>query len=670
LDPTGSARSEAATTTVESRAHALDQALERLASAAAFAKPRHQEDLFALAGDLLDAPGGLEALAERAPQFDGAGVFTGGPWESPARLLPRLVKLGLLGQGVTPTLEALSNLRMLALAEGRVLEPAIAPDRAARYLTELLALHLTELRGEPGADAGTKLERRARRLFELLNRAVDSTSLIQRASEEIELLAAQRPIVTQPVEKLVAATLGYARRMGGQARPAGPAEEVLLRPLEPFRLACEESSPRLVPSADADAKGSVEAQLTAARAGTELLQTTGIAPRSLAVALRWIAERAPEHLAEALSLDESGTAQARQHAELVARLVLAAVHTETRYAIEGLRCTLERCLLAQREVRVGLEHLTQLDSCPQARAALGISANAADPNGSTRSILIAGSLAVLGSPLGMGQGDHPTCQSVRGISLWSQHAPGELLKHVAQAAHSGFLTLSFEGQVLRSDLMGEGLAKDPLDASLDPISRLLVPHLDRLYNYLMALATGRGQDGHRWVNPALYGRWIPSGFELAELDFPTPQGHGAFLRRFYATHHPRYRPQGELRFPNPVGILVTDVHGRLLGPHAVTIQRIPRSPGEAGEERVYFYNPNNEGRQDWGGGVRPTVRGHGERPGESSLPFAHFASRVYAFHYDPHEQGDPHAISEAVIADSARRAASSWMSSLTHRVTP
>jgi len=104
--------------------------------------------------------------------------------------------------------------------------------------------------------------------------------------------------------------------------------------------------------------------------------------------------------------------------------------------------------------------------------------------------------------------------------------------------------------------------------------------------------------------------------------------------------------------------MVTDVHGGLLGPHAVSVQRIAPSP--AGKMRIYFFNPNNEGRQDWGQDTSPTVSGNGEQPGESSLPFERFVSRLYAFHYDPLEEGDAYAVPEETVSGVSRMAAETW----------
>ncbi len=105
-------------------------------------------------------------------------------------------------------------------------------------------------------------------------------------------------------------------------------------------------------------------------------------------------------------------------------------------------------------------------------------------------------------------------------------------------------------------------------------------------------------------------------------------------------------------------MMVTDVHGNLFGPHAVSIRRIASDPG--GKLRIYFFNPNHEGRQDWGGGVNPSVAGRGERHGESSLPFEQFVSRMYAFHYDPCEEGDAWAVPSELVENISRMARESW----------
>jgi len=86
---------------------------------------------------------------------------------------------------------------------------------------------------------------------------------------------------------------------------------------------------------------------------------------------------------------------------------------------------------------------------------------------------------------------------------------------------------------------------------------------------------------------------------------------------------------------------------RFIGWHAITIQRVSLDP--RGKMRVYFFNPNNDSGQDWGDEVKVSTAAHGERHGEASLPFEQFASRLYLFHYDRAEGGEPADVDRAEL---------------------
>jgi hypothetical protein len=134
------------------------------------------------------------------------------------------------------------------------------------------------------------------------------------------------------------------------------------------------------------------------------------------------------------------------------------------------------------------------------------------------------------------------------------------------------------------------------------------------------------------VNPSFYGHWIPNGF-ISAYNYLTQSIHqyDQFVRTFYAAFHPSYNGGKQIIYPVPTGLFITNAKAEMLGFHAVSILRVSEDP--EGKMRVYFLNPNNEGRQDWGQGINPTIHGHGEEAGESSLPFAHFTARAYAIHF-------------------------------------
>jgi hypothetical protein len=169
----------------------------------------------------------------------------------------------------------------------------------------------------------------------------------------------------------------------------------------------------------------------------------------------------------------------------------------------------------------------------------------------------------------------------------------------------------------------------------------------------------RDEDPHRWINPEFHGWWTGRGFRIA-VDVATGhlQNLNDFLRYFYASYHPYFNDNQPVIHPQPAGIAVTDTAGRFIGWHAITIQRVGLDPEQV--MRVYFYNPNNDSGQDWGNGVVVSTAGSGERFGEASLPFEEFASRLYIFHYDALEPGNPDAVEQPLLDDITVLVHQSW----------
>lgn len=643
----------------ETLATKLDRALDSLASAKPFARAVYQTDVFQLAEALMGSAEGLRALYQRAGSFDEMGVFSGGPWEDPAKLQPPLVAGSLNGAGVYPVVETLSELRMLAIASGRAVSPRVSQQEALDFLNETMALNLQFLfpadteqeRIEAGPHRFSNM-----RLFALIAEELDLKTLHEEVVSEIDQICAQRPVMTQRVRRMI--------RMAERIPPDKAKDPDMQARLEHYSRAVAgptplcQSEPRWADYRQALTKLSHDQLAQEAAVFAASMGSTGLACAHHAILVRHLRRYEPELLSESLGLNEAGKASLEQHREVVHQLIKVAVLPGTAQALYGLARLLERGLLARSEVVVGLERLVDLDFQTEVRRQL-LRQHGKHEGLTAHSILLAGALAVLGQPLGVGQGNNPTCQAARGISLWSEHAPGYLLEIVISAARDGLVETRFEGATLRTDQLAS-VSQRQLDTELDPVSLVLVPHLDKLYEDMMGRVALRPEDSHKWVNPGLYGRWVPKGFASAFVDLKqsTVADFEGFVRRFYATHHPAYNDGHRLMYPNPVGICVTNSHGDYLGPHAVSLRRVQEDPH--GKLRAYFYNPNNEGRQDWGLDVKPTISGNGEEEGESSLPFADFTARLYAFHYNPFEEGDAYAVPQDTVAAVEEAAKRSW----------
>ena len=174
---------------------AFGEAIEELAGAAPFAKPRYQTQVHRLAGELLDSDDGVRALLDAAPRYTEAGTFHAGPWEHASRLLPRLVGYSLRGEGVYPTLEALSELRMLSIAIGTHQEEGIDAEGAEQFLREVCVDNLDLMFPEASEESRQRprIYARAQRLFDLIRENISITGFGVTLIDELSLIHISEP---------------------------------------------------------------------------------------------------------------------------------------------------------------------------------------------------------------------------------------------------------------------------------------------------------------------------------------------------------------------------------------------------------------------------------------------------------------------------------------------
>ncbi|MBT2699939.1 hypothetical protein J7E79_21475 [Bacillus sp. ISL-40] len=635
----------------------FETALDRLEEAKPFAKSMYQTDVFQLAIELARSEDGLPILYGHAPRFDKAGVFHGGPWEDPAKMQSPLAGGSLKLKGVQSIIELLSEMRMLAIAKGDYIHENIRSEEACAFLNEILALNLDLLFPREIEENRIQLEDhmiRAQHLFHYLGQELSFKAIADKIAQEINRLTVQRPIMTGRILNMISMFEPLIESVKDE-KTAEALKKYSRAANAPTPLSKETSNQRKYRIKLADAySDELEAE---ARIFAGAMKDTGLVSPYHAVLLRFLNRKYPDFIPAALDLSETGTASFNANKELVHDMIQLSIFPETRQAIYGLARMLDRGVLSQDSLLPAIRRLFELPIHSQVKQILskpeyeqcGISLNG---------VLVAGVVSVLGQPLGVGQGFNPTCQSARAISLWSQHGIGQLLEYIARAARDHDIDMTFEGETIHSSFLEVGVAGE-IHQELDPVSIVLVSHLDKIYTEMMKRTILRGEDGHKWVNPEFYGEWIPKGFMNVINPFTLKvANYSTFVRLFYATHHPDYNEGYELIYPNPVGIFTTNVHGALLGLHAVAIQRIKKD--QNGDYRIYFYNPNNDSGQNWGQGIEPSVFGFGEIEGESSLPFHEFLSRMYAFHYNPYEQGDIYMVEDSRVEEVEALAKDSW----------
>ncbi len=635
----------------------VDEAAGRLAEARDFAKPPKLQRLLDLARRVMLLPGGCAALEARAPALEEAGVFAGSDWAFPQILEPALSPFSLRSAEATVVvIEALSDLRLLAVSFDGLAHPLISAEQAHHHLTQVLALNLTMLFTPPSEAeraAQGRLAEVPRTVLQHLAQRIGYEHVIDELIGEIWRILRQRPIQVAAVKQMVTQIAICRASPGVNLGASGHGAERLVSSLYGPTQACRED-PGLTVYRERLEHLDPTALQGEATGCARAMHDTGLVSPYHAVLMRFLLREATHLLPEALGLSGTGRDSLLCYQDLVLALIENAVFPETAQGVYGLALLLDRGILYQPAVAPALwgQLSMPLSAWTQERLQLAYG-DSVEP----RTWLLEGVLTILGQPLGVGQGNNPTCQSARALSMWAYNDPDYLLQLLVWAARDDEVLMHFEGQSLSSQAVAAVKKALPLD--LDAVSLVLVPHLDYLYNQMGELCAGRDGDPHRWINPELHGWWVGRGFCI-NVDVTTGQLHEVddFLRYFYAYYHPLYNGNQPLIHPQPAGVAVTDSAARFIGWHAITILRVALDPSSV--MRVYFYNPNNDSGQDWGDGVAVSTADNGEFFGEASLPFEQFASRLYIFHYDPLERRKPAQMAHDELERVVGRIERSW----------
>ena len=613
----------------------FDRMMKQLADASAAGKLSYQGRVLDAAGRVLKTPGGMAELEQRAAELDLAGIFAGTDWAMPAGLVPGMVGNTLRSaDSRTVVLECLSLMRFLAVLRGEHTSSGLQRETAHHFLTQVLALNLDRITG-PGTEAAriqaSDMTPIVNALLQRLLEAVGTEGILTQLVDEVWRILRQRPLQVDHVKSMI---LQIAIAMGSEGAGFGVrdartgADRLISALFGPSELSRED------PGLD-----TYRARLAASDIGTlqaeasgmaRAMHDTGLVSEYHAAFLRFIRDGGQSHLLpDALGLSSTGLDALRCYQPLVHQLIETAIHPGTAQAVLGLSLMLERGIMYSPPIAPSLWRLLGTSLTPDCEASL---TQAFGPGVTPHQRLVSGVICLLGLPLGVGQGNNPTCQAARALSIWALNDPDYLFWLLAQVTANDRIIMYFEGDALDSATLPTGLAQNtPLDA--DPVSVLLVPHLDRIYAEMGRRVAGRPDDPHRWINPELHGWWVGREFHIA-VDVATGKlrAYERFIRDFHLAYHPLHNGNEPVIHPQPAGIAVTDSNGVFLGWHAITIVRVGLD--QSGEMRVYFFNPNNDSGQDWGLGIVVSTHGNGERLGEGSLPFAQFASRLYIFHDD------------------------------------
>lgn len=607
---------------------------------------------------LMTLPGGFDAIYRRIRSLESAGIFGTSDWAQPAILQPALAKHSLREAGaVTTVVEAISELRMLAVTRGDYFHPGISAEQARHFLTQVMALNLDLLSGplsEADRERPKQLGLIVQDLYRYLISHLGYESLLDSLVAEVWRLLDQGPVQVKSICEMIGQIAKCLYDPTIRTKRNADATRLVKALFAPTPASAEDPGLAVYEQRLKDMDDialSSEATYFA-----RSMFDTGLASPYHAVMLRFLRANGQDDLIpNTLGLTMTGLDDLYCYTELVHALIDEAIYPETCQAVYGLTMMLERGSLFTPSVAQALWRQLKLQPSAETEQTLREAFGDTRP---PRVFLLAGVINLLGQPLGVGQGNNPTCQSAIGLSMWASNEADYLLQLLAWAARDNEVLCRFEGQEVSSRDLEPGLVKGtPVD--VDPVSLILIPHLDRIYGEMWRRCENRDDDAHRWINPEFYGWWVSHGFHsVADVKTGEVKDYECFVRHFYASYHPFYNGNIPVIHAQPAGIAVTDSAARFVGRHAINILRVALSP--TNEMRVYFFNPNNDSGQNWGQGITCSTHGNGELRGEASLPVAEFTSRLYAFHYDTLELGDLSAIPDEEVARVMDLGYTSW----------
>ncbi|MCK5885688.1 MAG: hypothetical protein KAG70_04245, partial [Alcanivorax sp.] len=529
----------------------LDEAITQLAEAPSFSRAAKVPRVLDTARRVMMQAGGCAAVGERIQSLEAAGIFAGTDWAEPQILVPAYTTHSLQSaQAELVVIEALSELRMLAVACGDYRHTLISAEQAHHFLTQVLALNLALLFSPPSEaqrETQGRLAMVPQHLLQHLAERIGYEHIVDKLIEEIWRILDQRPIQTEPVKRMVT-QIAICQAdpdidLGGSGQGADRLVSSLFGPTR----ACRED-PGVEIYRERLARMDATALQLEASGFARAMHDTGLVSPYHPVLLRHLLDQGDHLVAEAMGLSSTGRDCLLCYRQLVMALIDAAVHPQTAQAIYGLALVLERGILYQPPVAPALWRQLGLVLSDWSRQRLTlVFGDQVNP----RAHLIEGVLCMLGQPLGVGQGNNPTCQSARALSMWAYNDPDYLLQMVTWAARDDEIIMHFEGQpISSSDSVGGVATTLPMD--LDPVSLLVVPHLDRIYAEMGRRCMDREGDPHRWVNPEFHGWWSGRGFRInVDVESGKLWELDDFLRHFYAAYHPYYNGNQPLIHPQP-----------------------------------------------------------------------------------------------------------------------
>lgn len=389
--------------TLELALRQLDAALGDFARARSTDPQASSLTLLERARVLMTLPGGFDALYRRVRSLESAGIFGTSDWAQPATLQPALAKHSLREAGaVTTIVEAISELRMLAVTRGDYFHKGISAEQARYFLTQVMALNLDLLSGqltEADRERPKQLGMIVQELYQYLISHLGYESLLDSLVAEVWRLLDQGPVQVDSICDMIGQIAKCLYDPKIETNDNAAATRLVKALFAPTPGSAEDPGLRVY-----EQRLKAMDDVTLAAEATHFARSmhgTGLASAYHAVMLRFLRNNDQDDLIPTtLGLTITGLDDLYCYTELVHTLIDEAIYPETCQAVYGLTMMLERGSLFTPSVARALWRQIKLHPSAETADTLQEAFGKARP---PRVFLLAGVINLLGQPLGVGR---------------------------------------------------------------------------------------------------------------------------------------------------------------------------------------------------------------------------------------------------------------------------
>nr|MBI1230234.1 hypothetical protein [Cytophagales bacterium] len=170
----------------------FEQHLSEFIQATPLMKPAKASTIMSQIDLLVYTPEGLSLIYDNIEGLTKGGIFEGSPWADPAKLVASLVNGTLKSGHPNSTIEIVSELRLVAISNGKLISTGFSQDDAENFIQEVIVANLEFVFNEPLEDTRLVMSehelQKVHILFKFIATHTKFDSIKEKLADELTLI--------------------------------------------------------------------------------------------------------------------------------------------------------------------------------------------------------------------------------------------------------------------------------------------------------------------------------------------------------------------------------------------------------------------------------------------------------------------------------------------------